>query len=831
MNFVQQAGRIILFAVITISSNAIAQENSSITAVVVDATSEEPVGFASAALLEQGSQRYVKGMQTVDDGKITFTDVPAGTYMIRVTYVGYKDYVRENIGIQSGRAANLGNIPLTPSGELLEEVVVSGTPPAMELGIDRKIFNVAQSTISEGGTATDLLENVPSLQVDVDGSVSLRGSSSVRILINGRESAMAGSDITQLLQAMPANSIERIEVVTNPSARYDAEGQSGIINIVLKKNVRLGINGTVNVSAGSYDNYNAGLNLNYRGDKWNYFGGYHFNRRNSVGNGLNNIEFFSNNGGSNSITENASKSANLGLNHGVRLGTEYYFSDRTIIGASGNFSLRGNNRNEDIYYTYFNNPELTGTSDRFSRQDEDDFGYDLNLDFEHNFRRESEKLEANFSFGRDTEDGVNTFDQTFSDPSGVQDKRVNNTGEDGRNLNVQVDYVRPFGKDQRVEAGYRTFIRRSNDSQHSAYFDVDQGTMLPDYDLTNDFEMESSVHALYANYRNKLTEKLGFQVGLRAEQAYLNTEYISFDPELSPEDRVAVGKLDYFRVYPSVFLTQEFGDRHQVQLNYTRRVSRPRGWQVNPFIDVSDPINKRQGNPNLLPEDIHSFELSYAKFWDGVTLNSSVYYRRVNDVINPIVTTAEGAGGATFSRWENISRNESAGFELISHVDITKQVDAMFNANLYHSKFHGSEEFHIEPTEGFNWNANVTANYRIKPWLSMQARADYQAPRVMAQGRGIEMFVINAGMRWDVLDKRGSIMFNVRDLLNQRKWGGYTQTEQFYRYFESRWMPRMFMLSLRYRFGKQDFRRRNDDEQRNNGMEGSPGEFNEGGGF
>lgn len=789
------------------------QEPATIKAVVIDDLSQEPVGFASAALLEAGTENYVKGMQTVDNGAILFTDVAPGIYAIRVTYVGYEDYLKTGIQVGSGEQIDLGGLALQPSGELLDEVVIDGTPPAMELGIDRRIFNVEQSTISVGGTATDLLENIPSLEVDVDGNVSLRGSSSVRILINGRESAMAGSDMNQLLQALPANSIERIEVVTNPSSRYDAEGQSGIINVVLKKDVRVGLNGAVNVSAGSYDNYNAGINLNYRGAKLNYFGSYNFNRRNNVGSGLNSTRLFS----SNSITENLSESMNLGLNNNIRLGTDYYISDKTTIGLSGVISLRGNDRNQDIFYSYSNHPDLTGTSDRISRQDEDDLGYDINLDFEHGFAREGEALVANVSFGRDTEEGINTFNQTFTDPAGVLDRRINRTSEDGRNLNLQLDYERPLGEDQRIEAGYRSIIRKSGDTQHSEYFNVNQGVFLPDYDISNDFDMESIVHALYTSYRNKLTERLGFQVGLRAEQAYLNTAYLSFNPDLPPGDRSATGKLDYFRVYPSVFLTQEFGDRNQLQANYTRRVSRPRGWQVNPFIDVSDPMNIRQGNPNLMPEDIHSFELSYAKFWEGVTLNSSVYYRRVNDVVQPIITAVEGLDGATFSRWENISRNEAAGFEFISHVDISSKLDAMFNANLYHTRFFGSEEFNIQPTEGFNWNANVTANYRIISGLSMQARANYNAPRIMAQGRGIEMFVINAGLRWDVLDRKGSIMFNVRDVLDQRRWGGYTQTEQFYRYFESRWMPRTFMLSFRYRFGRQDFQR--DDQQRNgNGM-------------
>src|SRR5690606_38370763 len=238
------------------------QTVGTVYAVVIDEMSNEPIGFASAALLTQATKSYVAGMQTVGDGKIVFSDVEPGVYTIRVSYVGYDNYVKEHITVEAGKRVDLGELPLKASGEVLAEVVVEGTPPAMELGIDRKIFNVAQSTLSVGATATDLLANVPSLQVDMAGTVSLRGSSSVRILINGRESALAGSDVSQFLQALPADAVERIEVVTNPSSKYDAEGQSGIINIVLKKNTYLGFNGSVNASGGSYNNYMAGLNLN-----------------------------------------------------------------------------------------------------------------------------------------------------------------------------------------------------------------------------------------------------------------------------------------------------------------------------------------------------------------------------------------------------------------------------------------------------------------------------------------------------------------------------------------------------------------------------------------
>src|SRR5690606_12820804 len=328
-----------------------------ISGTIIDAATKEPVGYASAALLKHESLSYIKGLQTKDDGKLVFTEVEPGRYSIRVTYVGYETYLRTDIVVAAGQQVDLGDIPLEATGELLEEVVVVGTTPAMEMGIDRRVFNVAQSTISVGGNATDLLANVPSLQVDMDGSVSLRGSSSVRILINGRESSLGGGDITQVLQAMPANMIDRKSVVTNPSSKFDAEGQSGIVNIVLKKDTRIGLNGSINASAGSYNNYNTGLNLNFRGDKLNYYGGYHFNRRNSVGDGFNSTRQYANE----SLTENQSGSNRLGLNHSIRLGTDYYITDKTLIGLSGDISLRGNDRNEDMFYSYLNHPQLTGT--------------------------------------------------------------------------------------------------------------------------------------------------------------------------------------------------------------------------------------------------------------------------------------------------------------------------------------------------------------------------------------------------------------------------------------------------------------------------------------
>lgn len=780
-----------------------AQNTVNLSGSAVGASDNESLIFASVGLYNNVTKEYVKGLQSDDEGKFTFEGVSKGVYFLKITYVGYQDYLQEGIVVDGSKNVDLGVLKVKSVGNQLDEVVVTGATPAMQMAIDKKVFNVGQSTISVGGTATDLLANVPSLQVDMDGSVSLRGSSSVRILIDGKESAMAGNDITRLLQALPANSIDRIEVITNPSAKYDAEGQSGIINIILKRDSRYGFNGAVNLSAGSYENLMSGLNLNYRHGKVNYFGNYSFSRRNNVGDNKSNTRILSDN----SVTDLTGENTRLGLNHGVGFGVDYYAGQRTTLGISSNMSFRDNDRREDLYYKYFNNPAFAGDSRRFSRQNEKDFGFDVNFNFKQEFVRKGEELTANLAFGKDKEDGVNTFEQFYVSSNNTIENRRNETAEKGRNTNIQVDYLRPLNESSKFGTGYRSIIRTSDENQFS--FLKEEAGFVPDYTISNDFEMKSQVHAVYGSYENQLTRSFGFQVGLRAEQAYLDTEYTSY-----PDLKKSQGRLDYFRLYPSVFVSQKMGENNQFQGSYTRRVNRPRGWQVNPFVNVSDPMNIRQGNPNLMPEDIHSFELGYVRYWGKNTFTTTGYYRLMKDVVQNVTSTADASTGVTFSQWQNISKNEASGLELISQLFFGKKVDVMANANFFYNKFYAEPQYEIKGSSGFNWNVNATTNYRIIPNLSAQLRTEYQAPRILAQGKSVSQYILDAGIKLDVLKKKGSVMFNARDLLNQRRWGGYTETAQFYRTHENRWMRRMFMVSFSYRFGKAPETKDNKKNQR-----------------
>lgn len=786
-----------------------AQTNSAVYGKVVDSINRTPLPFASVALLTRADGKPVEGMQTDAAGNFNFKTVNPGTYILRIGYVGYRTYEKQGIQVNANTPLNLNEIRLRTSGAtVLKEVVVEGSVPDMQIGIDRKVFNVDQSLISQSGSITDLLSDIPSISVDADGGVSLRGSSSVRILIDGKPSAMAGSDITQVLQSLPSNSVQRVEVITNPSSKYDAEGQSGIINIILKKNLRTGLNGAVTASGGSYRNYNGGVALNYRDSSFNYYGNYDFRKFRRLSEGTNTTRYFENNG----LIDNTNEGDRSGTGHTAKLGVDYFINQTTTIGLSGNISIRDNKRNENIFYRYQNLPDLNGTSTRNSSQTEDDFGYDLNLDFKKEFKTAGEELTFNGAYGRNKEDGVNTFNQNFSNPLSPVDRQINDTYERGDNINLQLDYIRPFNENSKLEAGYRTTIEKDDESQISRRFDPPTGTFQPDYNVSNNFNLEEIVHAAYFNYQNKINKNLGYQFGLRAEQAYLNTITENVDPATPESERLTPGRLDYFRIYPSIFLTQSFSEDQQLQLSYTRRVNRPNGWQVNPFIDISDPLNIRQGNPNLKPEDIHSFELGYTRSIGKTTLTSSVYYRRVNDVIQSITQRIEGSNAATISEWRNISKNESTGFEMITKSGIGKAVDLTGNVNVYYNRFRGSEEFDLPERDGINWDANLSSNIKITANLSAQIRANYYAPRVLAQGRSIGNFVTDAALRWGILNNKGSLLLNVRDVFNQRRFGGYTETNQFVRTFRDRRSLRMAMLTFSYRFGGQDKEKNNKEE-------------------
>ena len=692
------------------------QQGIKITGKAVDEKTNSVLEFATVSLLNQLDGVQFRGAQTDLEGKFNFENIPSGNYTIKISFVGYDNFSRNITTSLIQPILDLGSLKVKKgNASVLNEVVVTGRKDVIQLGIDRKVFNADQSLVSQGGSATDLLATVPSVQVDLDGNIGLRGTNNVRVLIDGKPSTFGGSNITQILQSLPASAIERVELITNPSSKYDPEGQSGIINIVLKKNQRLGVNGNVALTTSRFNGFNANTGLNYKNEKWNMSGNYSFRTGDRLGSGLNNTEFLSTSLPTPFSLANE-RSLSNDKSHTLKLGAEYYFTEKTSLSLSGNFNSSKEFGNEDLNQRFLSsNQTLVDFGSGFNRNTEDGYGFDVNLDFFHKFKKKGEELTANFSSGNSEQKQNENIVQNFFDLNGSFSKsrtsidRRNIVDENSKNYNFQLDYIKPLTDKSKFEAGYRSTIKNSNEDQVSDTLLVrGSNNYRIDRTLTSLFKLEDIVHAIYTNYQNQLTKNFGFQFGLRAEQAYLNTSIIGANINGSP--LTTPGRLNYFRAYPSIFLTQKFNGENQLQLSYTRRVNRPRGWQVNPFPDVDDRFNIRIGNPNLRPEDIHSFEFSYAKFWSAFTLTSSLYFRQVNDVVQSLRTVNPDQLGGTVSKFFNLSKNQAYGLELISRADITKKVNLTGNLNFFQSVFQGDASLGINDNSGFNWNGNLTAN-------------------------------------------------------------------------------------------------------------------------
>jgi len=792
----------------TVKLNAQTTGEGKIMAKVVDAQTSETIPFATAVILDRKTKALVKGVQTDVNGNLSMAGLPKGVFTFKVSYVGYQTMVRDSVSISAiVKEINLGTIKMkTAKGTVLNEVAITAQKSTIQLGVDKKVFSVDQSLVSEGGSASDLLQNVPSVQSDIDGNVSLRGSTGVKVLIDGKPSLIAGGNVAQILQSIPASSIESVELITNPSAKYDAEGQSGIINIVLKKNKKLGLNGNIALTAGNRDNYNANTSLSFQNSKVNLYGNYSYRYGNRLGGGYNNISYL-NSTFPNAFANQNTDSKSLDKGHNVKAGLDYYLSDKNVLSFSGGFNIRDNDRNEFLTIDQLNslkNPlEL-------SRRNNSNLGsggsYDLNLDFSHKFKKPKEEITFNASFSEGDNDNLQIYNTDIYNLNGTAvDQLPEIIRNDGtginRNYNIQADYTLPIGKSGKLEAGYRSQVRIAENNTFSDQLNNITGNYDVNLALTNDFNSKDQVHALYANYQNQV-KNFGYQLGLRAEDATLDTRLGMYGA--NGQINAVPGKVAYTRLYPSIFLTQKFKSEQQLQLSYSRRVNRPRGWDTNPFIDVSDPLNYRQGNPNLKPEDVHAFELSYSKFWPKVTFISTAYLRQTNDVIQRIRTEPD-QNGITTTTPQNLTKEISSGLELIGRFDVAKAWNFTANANLYQSKIDGVPAFGIVDNSGFTWNANLTNNFVLPYNITLQIKGDYRARQVMAQGTRNAMYGVDAGAKYDFKNKKSSLSLNVRDIFNTRNWSMTTATTNSIVDFRRYMQGTMASLTYSYRFGKTSF--------------------------
>ncbi|QKJ31965.1 TonB-dependent receptor [Mucilaginibacter mali] len=824
---------LLLFCAASVFAQQGAAVKGSVTGKLIDAGTNQPLEFATVTLLKKADNLPAKSIQTDLQGNFKLDNLPDGLYLLRTTYVGYATYTKDSINISPRkRVYVLNTIKLGQTKGVLKEVAIKAQRSQIQLGVDRKVFSVDQSLVSQGGSATDLLNNVPSVQVDVDGNLNLRGTSNVRVLINGKPSALTGSSMADILQSIPASAIENIEVITNPSSKYDAEGQSGIINIVLKKNARLGMNGSVSGSVGNQKSVNGSANIAYQTQKINLYANYSYRKAQRTGNGFTNRTTTGPGIGTTFQNQIADQSFDFNSNN-IRAGIDINLDPKTTLSFSGNANLRNRNRFQFGDTRIIDGP--TGALKQLTSQDASSFTHgnrnlDYNADFDRKYKKGELTANVGYSTGHEDADDYQTiaYNVYQPTPSNRLRKQINVNGEQGYNVNLQTDYTQPLSNNNKIELGYRSTF-----AQNDSHNDVDSllGTSyVPDGRLTNHFLYKEQVHAVYGNYQQQFGQ-FGVQVGLRAESAHIRT--------LLREGNVANGQ-DYFRVYPSIFLSDKLSENQTLQISYTRRVSRPRDRQISPFLDTSDPYNYQQGTPTLKPEDTHSFELSYINYWKSVTLTSSLYTRITNDNIQRVRTPYNNSTTVVVLHSENITSSQNSGFELIGKVNATQNLDITANVNAYYSYLQAAPQFGLNSTSGFAWNGNLTANIKPAKKLGVQLRGDYNAPQVISQGKQRAMYGLDGGLKYDIT-KALNLSANVRDIFNSRKFGSNIDymagTASIHSESVRRFQTRTMQVTLSYRFGSapddgNKKKGKKDKKDGNNGddMGGNPDEGGNGGG-
>lgn len=775
-------------------SLAIAQKDVKIEGTVVEAGSNIPLEYATITFKAKPDNKIITGGITDSEGKFS-VEVPVGTYDIAVEYISYKtkSYLNKTLN----KSMNLGTVSLALDEESLKEVEIVAERTTVEIKLDKKIYNVGKDLTVRGGTVSDVLDNVPSVSVDVEGNVALRGNEDVRILINGKPSGLVGLNSTEALRQLPADAIERVEVITSPSARYDAEGQAGILNIILRRSKLQGLNGAITVNAGHPTSAGVSGNINFRTGDFNFFNTTSYNYREVPGNSYTNTEFLSTN---NSIIEDRDfDRIRKGLNTNV--GVEWYINETSSLTTSIQYR-DSNNESEttNILREFDSNNNLTNTTTRFDPEFEDDKTLQYTLNFDKQFNGNSEhRLTANFQYESSSELEASMIEQ---DDVAVEDVV---TDENQDRIFLQTDYVQPIGEVSQFEAGYQgRFL--TLDTDYAVAFNDGFGNFDLDENLSNNLVYKEYVNALYTQFGSKIKEKFSYLLGLRMEESRITIDQVtSGDFE----------KKNYVGLFPTVNLAYELNEDENITLGYNRRIRRPRSRFINPFPSRSSATNLFQGNPDLNPSYSNTFDLGYYNKFGKLSLNTSLYFAHATDIF--VFITEETGETATVGGTEvpvirrspiNLATNDRYGFEFTLTYRPSRKWNMNGNFNLFKSVTEGFYEGTDFGAENTSWFIRFNNKYTLPGNIDWQTRMDYRGPSEDAQNKRQGIFSMNLAFSKDLFKEKASIALNVSDVFNSRKRITETTTPTFNAESEFQWRQRTFNLSFTYRFNQQEKRER-----------------------
>jgi outer membrane receptor protein involved in Fe transport len=731
--------------------------NGVISGKIIDAATKLPVEYANVVLLDSLTHSMAGGIVTDSTGLFRLQNVRPGIYIVEYSFIGYRKQRTPPVFISVKKLkADLGQLMLYSSAVNMDEVTITAEKNLMINKIDRKVFNVQKDISSQTGTAIDMLQTIPSVSVDVDGNISLRGSQNVTVLINGRPSVMSGS---ANLDQMPASLIERIEVITNPSAKYRPDGTGGIINIILKKEKKAGTNGFLGLNAGLHDRFNANLQVNYNTGKTNLFGSYGFRQDYRKRSGSLTSQTIDTALNKSTYLWQNSKGTSLMKSHLVRLGVDWNISKKDMGGISGSCNFRSMDR-EDHTTNLYENDSLQPYSQFLRSLDgiENETGTGVKAYYEHTFNRESEhQLKIEFDYQHDLEKSHDNWTNDYQVPLYPQGQDHTDGNNLDQGINFTLNYSRPLWKNASVETGYEANIDLTDQQQDVTHWDPDNGQWFTDTVASTRFIASQPVFAVYGilSYSWKKLRMMG---GLRAEEALTRLEFQSLN---------TTTKNDYFALYPTVHLGLESG-KNEWQLNYSRRVNRPRSDDMNPVPEYRDPRNIFKGNPNLKPEDIHSFELGYAIQGRELSFVPTLFYRYKVHGFTRVTTSLNDT--VLITTMENLASDQSAGLDLSGSWQIGKIANINFSASGFYNEIDASNIGYSSSKSAFSWNAKINASVSITKTTMIQVNGQYRSEALTPQGYRLPSWGVNLGFRQDFWKKRISLVATVSDLFDSQAW-------------------------------------------------------------
>ena len=792
-----------LFALILSTTSLMAQSRSDsfvISGTIIERETQAPLEYATIAFFSITENRIIDGGITDSKGNYSIV-IPKGVYDISFEYFSLMTHIKSNYNINQD--VNFGTTELEAELQSLEVIDIIAEKTTVEIKLDKKIYNVGKDLTVRGGSVSDVLDNVPSVSVDIEGNVALRGNQNVRILINGKPSGLVGLNSTDALRQLPADAIEKVEIITSPSARYDAEGTAGILNIILRRSKLLGLNGAVILNAGHPDQLGASGNINYRTGNINIFNTSGYSYRNSPGNSTTKTEFFNTEYDADGllIQDDPNTFRNEyrtferirnGFNSNTRV--EWYINPTSSLTSA--FLIRKSDNSNETFNraeTFDASNNLVSQSLRYDPEFETDETTQFSINFDKQFHGNSDhRLTLDFQVENNSED-----ENSIIYNNSIAAERVQ-TIEDQERVLLQTDFTLPIGEHSRFEAGYNGRFSK-NTTEYTLEF-ANNDVFVLDTNVSNTLVYKEDVNAFYSQYGSKLKDKFSFLVGLRLESTRITIQQLSSNE---------YNNNNYVGLFPTINLAYEFSETQSLTLGYNRRISRPRSRFLNPFPSRSSATNLFQGNPNINPSYSNGFDIGYLNKFDNLTLNTSLYFNHATDVFTYVSedtgeeVVIDGQSVPVIRRGPiNLAENDRYGFEFTLSYRPSKKWNMNTNFNLYHSIIRGSYKGLSYDFENLAWFVRLNNKYTLPGSVEWQTRLSYDGPQIDAVNKREGRFSTNMAFSKDLFNEKASLSFSINDLFNTERRNLESTTPTFYSDIYFRWRVRSYNLSFTYRFNQ-----------------------------